>query len=264
MPSLSTSIPRKRHLVQSPAFRRISANHSIPTINPSCDQGHGLDCMNYSEPPFARARPEPLPAPVSEINFPKESLKTARIVGQIDHKYIGCILDVHYSSSSSTEGDKAIVLIDQHAADERIAVEGILRLLCEGFRDDTISVTTLTKTTSQIVLTREEAETLLKPGVTEIIRRWGIHLEIPDVNGDYVQVTIKAVPTILVPRLGKQQGHEMTRMLKLYLPLLEESLCEVQSLVSHREKVDWERVLRWMPKEMLDLANSKACRGGST
>lgn len=48
--------------------------------------------------------------------------------------------------------------------------------------------------------------------------------------------------------------------------MLADGLGQVQSLIergqrdTQEDKVDWGEVLRWMPKEMLELANSKACR----
>lgn len=118
-----------------------------------------------------------------------------------------------------------------------------------------------------IVITRSEAQRLASSTFLEIFARWGISLELEELGeGDYIQVPIKAVPTILASRLARKEVSEMTRLVRLYLDHLDESHGELQSLMSkydNGEVDDWQRVQRWMPKEMLELANSKACRSTS-
>jgi DNA mismatch repair protein MLH3 len=51
--------------------------------------------------------------------FSKEELGNARIIGQVDCKFVACTLP----GDSTDEGEPVLVLIDQHAADERVRVE---------------------------------------------------------------------------------------------------------------------------------------------
>ena len=115
-----------------------------------------------------------------------------------------------------------------------------------------------------IVLTRLEAQRLATSSILEIFARWGISLELDELGeGDYIQIPIKAVPTLLASRLARMEASEMTRLVRLYLDQLEEDITELESLISKYDNGDvdeWQRVQRWMPKEMLELANSKACR----
>ena len=53
----------------------------------------------------------------SSFTFSKEMLKHVYIIGQVDHKFIACIF----------KGKKDLVLIDQHAAHERIRLEKLLQ-----------------------------------------------------------------------------------------------------------------------------------------
>ena len=60
----------------------------------------------------------------------------------------------------------------------------------------------------------------------------------------------------------------MTRLVRLHLDQLDEDYNEIHSLWDRvkekdAEKEDWQKIQRWMPKEMLELANSKACRSTS-
>ena len=115
-----------------------------------------------------------------------------------------------------------------------------------------------------IVLTRLEAQRLAASTFLEIFARWGITLEFEEMGeGDYIQVPVKAVPTLLASRLARKEASETTRLVRLYLEQLEESHTELGSLIlkyDNGEVDDWQRIQRWMPKEMLELVNSKACR----
>jgi DNA mismatch repair protein MLH3 len=253
----------------------------------------------------------------TRMAFTKESLQTARVIAQIDSKFVCCVLDSdgHEHNDNGRRqprergrGLRTLVLIDQHAADERISIEAILRDLCLGFIRNDPDTVELSEPLG-VVLTGEEAGLLAQEGAIEVFRRWGIgvsgsqfgagidpaikrgsrtHLGASEMRGEmeYIQVAITHVPTTLKGRLGKKGGMELSRLVKLYLEqVLRDDLEELRSLCSsldssrglndpgpesemerererEREK-DWGTVMRWMPKEMLELTNSKACRGGS-
>lgn len=220
----------------------------------------GTDSTRFKQPEHHTCHHTPyVYNPTSDVSFATESLATATILGQVDTKFIACLL--HSPTRART-----LVLIDQHAADERVAVEEILQELCEGFMSDTMRQTEVSG--PAIILNRLEAEKLVFPGLLKIFARWGISLELDQLGeGDYIQVPIKAVPTLLASRLARKEASEMTRLVRLYLTQLEENHTELQPLISRYDneevKDDWQRVQRWMPKEMLELANSKACRSTS-
>ncbi|WVF69283.1 hypothetical protein IAT40_004059 [Kwoniella sp. CBS 6097] len=263
------------------------------------------------------------------VQLTKASLRRAQIIGQVDTKYVAVLLplpaDLSISPATTTTDTQVltksvIVLIDQHAADERVSVESILSALCSGFRRDDIPTMKPTKSTPMILLTRYEAEELSRPGVLDVFRRWGVHLIPPSettvTEGEYLQIGVQRVPSALAGRLGKQEAVEMNRLVRGYLAALRENLDGVQTLLrfygtegtkgidrenervieakqgdsrlertkepgerrineirvqAEEEKQDehgeqevhgpWGHELRYMPREMLELANSKACRG---
>lgn len=79
--------------------------------------------------------------------FSKASMKDARVLGQVDRKFIACVIqaspvtgaDRDHTTGTSDENERGekgtptLVLVDQHAADERVRVERLLDELCASF-----------------------------------------------------------------------------------------------------------------------------------
>ena len=59
-----------------------------------------------------------------DVSFTRDDLRSARVLGQVDAQFIACVLPPDPGT---------VVLVDQHAADERVRVERFLRELCEGY-----------------------------------------------------------------------------------------------------------------------------------
>ncbi len=69
----------------------------------------------------------------------KDDLARMNVINQLDRKFILCAVDeIKGSDDSRQESDnprRMLVLVDQHAASERVRVEGFLRILCHNFLD---------------------------------------------------------------------------------------------------------------------------------
>lgn len=200
-----------------------------------------------------------LPGPEVDISLSNASLQNASVLRQVDKKFIPCVLEA--------DGRKTLAIFDQHAADERASLETILETLCKSFANDTMPTTALAEGMVRLVLSRQEVEHLETPGVRPLLHRWGIRLGLAQPDGDYAQVNVYAVPELL-DRLARKQATELTRLLRLFLPEAAESIDEIQALLTaleaetdDAEGKSWHGVMRWMPREMLELAKSKACRG---
>ncbi|KAL7409918.1 hypothetical protein BDY24DRAFT_355430 [Mrakia frigida] len=242
--------------------------------------------------------------PTSTSQFTKSSLKAARAVAQIDRKFIACVLPPDQSSSrkrkKGTEGGGTLVLIDQHAADERIRVERFLKQLGEGFlssSDDDDRGIPLHPTPSLLLLLTptEHSHLLSNPSLLLAFKKWGIHLRLPATNRansnpksstSPVQIHIDFVPALLAERLegkktkgevesgiGREAPREMVELVKGYLERLVGESGELEGVLNASRKrtrkgvegegegFEWLGALRWCPREILDLVNSKACRG---
>jgi DNA mismatch repair protein MLH3 len=162
--------------------------------------------------------------------FTAEDLLNAEIIAQIDRKFIACLIDDHLDDGNDDANGKSIVLIDQHAADERIRVERYLKELCLGFLlwDDGVGGhrTRELSPAIAILLTRREAHRLSHADdVQMVLKRWGfLFADFPRMNdaemgdcgdgGDgYVQIYVLGVPAIVgakVQSISSLQPAELT------------------------------------------------------
>jgi len=97
-----------------------------------------------------------------------------------------------------------LVLIDQHAADERVRVERFLKELCNGAVQGGAESTALDPKKG-VILTRDEATFLQETVVLQELRRWGLRVEpvtiIESLTANWVQVDVLAVPALLRDRV---------------------------------------------------------------
>ncbi|KAF8450650.1 hypothetical protein L210DRAFT_3639716 [Boletus edulis BED1] len=210
----------------------------------------------------------------SQIRFRKDELRKAQIISQVDCKFIACIVGLDHDPSGGvrdngtcedelvTDG-KTLILIDQHAADEREGSEGV--------------ETKQLSPPVPVLLTRHEASRLAElSDFQKAFESWGFRfsgleetrssLECEtDVDGSYIQVLVCTIPEIVSEKL--LLGKEMQELVKGYIGALESQELGPREPSSQYEygnmdeETQWLKALRWCPRELLDLINSKACRG---
>lgn len=203
------------------------------------------------------------------ITLTNEDLAAAEVLGQVDCKFVACI------TAKKPELDSVLVLIDQHAMDERIRVEKLLAEFFSGAAERS-----RTKSTSQfevpvyqldpptrVLMTRNEMARLGQDSIRQELSRWGFDylvLEGPS-DGDegYGQVEIEQVPKILRSRLS--QTSELADVMKSILSARETQdtvdLSVSESRGGDKEDADWRYGTRYCPRPLVDLINSQACRG---
>ncbi|KAG9321843.1 hypothetical protein KVV02_007174 [Mortierella alpina] len=65
------------------------------------------------------------------LQLSKTGLHHARVLSQLDFKFILCIMEERtLSAPGSQQSSKVLVVIDQHAADERVRVERLMKVMC--------------------------------------------------------------------------------------------------------------------------------------
>ncbi|KIY49467.1 hypothetical protein FISHEDRAFT_65439 [Fistulina hepatica ATCC 64428] len=192
----------------------------------------------------------------ASYQFQRAALAGAHILGQVDRKFIACIMN------EEEGGRSALVLIDQHAADERVRVERFLRELCCGFLEarrghrgerSTRIKKAMLSPPLPVLLTRQEALRLkVSEGVRLAFEWWGVCFanlsEIADFDSDAgADAGTSGYAQLL-------QDEELRDLVKGYLAQLDGDLLGL--VVPY-----WLTALPWCPKQLLDLINSKACRG---
>ncbi|KAI0751023.1 hypothetical protein C8Q80DRAFT_1099789 [Daedaleopsis nitida] len=232
----------------------------------------------------------------------RDDLRTARVLGQVDRKFIACILRPRAPAADEFHLARphALVLIDQHAADERVRVERFLQEICEGFlahsapgeqdqggnggHADGVQ-TRAVDPPVHVLLTKAEAQRIASSqDVRSAFARWGVRfapevalackapragtgggrMQEEDGEVEYVQVTVASVPEVVADKL--LSGYELRDLLKGVIAKLDtdgvESVLHTSASQSGtRGTAGWQKAMRWCPQELVDLVNSKACRG---
>ncbi|KAJ7693965.1 hypothetical protein B0H17DRAFT_1058803 [Mycena rosella] len=218
--------------------------------------------------------------------FQKTDLRNAQVINQVDRKFIACL--INDSSGGSVDAGRALVLIDQHAADERVRVERFLKELCLGYlsnvnpdekRDHHLRLRELSPLVP-ILLSHHEERQLRDPYIRRAFGHWGFSfgdtspeagrnaeqgVDAGSTSG-YIQLFVQSIPEVVGNKLLLDD--ELRDFVKAFLAKLE---TDSSSTPQHteagamgndeEEEFRWLRALRWCPQELLDLVNSKACRG---
>ncbi|KAF8265139.1 hypothetical protein EI94DRAFT_1590032 [Lactarius quietus] len=214
----------------------------------------------------------------STWSLQRDDISRMRVISQLDRKFIVCVVDATSKSNGNNQtsdcSKRMLVLVDQHAASERVRVEGYLKTLCHHFLDaghDGSQSTFRVKLEPprSVLLGRREASILRSS--MHILERWGIDLSWPetedrDQNTDQEineRVLVHSVPHVVGEKL--LMGDELRNFLREHT---EQSGTDdvLPALGSNGQETDqdnpmWHKALRWCPKGLLELVNSRACRG---
>ncbi|THH19488.1 hypothetical protein EW146_g1688 [Bondarzewia mesenterica] len=164
--------------------------------------------------------------------FRRSDLLRAKVISQLDKKFIVCAIDAPSDDSAVTsagnphEVDRALVLIDQHAASERVRVERFLKDLCVGFLDaeGTSALRVELVPHQPVLLTRAEAQVLRGSGEAKaVLERWGFTFsgdtEYESQDAIYEQVLVSSVPEVISEKLFISS--ELQELLKEFLATYE-------------------------------------------
>ncbi|BGP21707.1 DNA mismatch repair protein [Rhodotorula toruloides] len=225
------------------------------------DFGCTIVCNNLSTPAAnLDASPTPTLAPLEAgmQSFSRASLVEAEFIAQVDTKY----LLVRVPPSSEGRGT-TLVLVDQHAASERVRVEKFLDAIVGRLvRGEEVEVRELEgEDRVGVVVSRAEFEAverwwyvLQRRGLRFAAGAYGAANE-----GDYHQLWLSTLPSLLSDRLSKDPrlAQDLARS---FIGHLEEHGGGI-ARSKRRRGEGWTSGMKDVPPVFLELINSKACRG---
>ncbi|KEP54327.1 putative DNA mismatch repair protein [Rhizoctonia solani 123E] len=196
--------------------------------------------------------------------FSRQDLHNSEVIAQVDTKFIACVFRITAAS------ERILVLVDQHAADERVRVERYLKRLCIGFIQDKVDVFRF-DSPIKILLARREAEILARPDLLNALSRWGlcIDIRVPSAfdgrnlteGQDFCQGEVLFVPDVVSKRLVDKR--ELSEFVKAMATTIDAEGCShwPPPSASGAEDGYWVKALRFCPLPLFELVNSRACRG---
>ncbi|RAL05748.1 putative DNA mismatch repair protein (Mlh3) [Aspergillus ibericus CBS 121593] len=195
----------------------------------------------------------------------KQDLKTAEVIAQVDQKFI---LTKMRTSSSTSLGDPAssLILIDQHAADERCRVEG---LLAELFASSDSPGRIQTMPLDPIIFEIPATEASLFGRYREFFRFWGVDYTLEQGPKDAnIFIFVSTLPTLIAERC-RAEPQLVTDLIRGEIWRREEENGRgrpgLPTGLSDRadtnlDKGSWVDRLDGCPRGIIDLLNSRACR----
>lgn len=208
-----------------------------------------------------------------EGRITKTALQKAQIFGQVDQKFILAKVVTGSSTTSTSRGSEAdhlLILIDQHAADERYKVEDLLKAY---FTPDPAGSSQLVAQTQsldkpiRVELSRQDGDLLIR--YNRHFTHWGIIYEVLPVQSaasqqrpSKVTVEIQALPTSISERCRLEP--------RLLIDLLRKEIWKLDGMSNRRGggssalhasvEHDWVARFHDCPDGILDMIHSRACR----
>lgn len=245
----------------NPVFTRSEkplANLHVPTISHDCLQDiRSLDATHLAK--FSG-------------KIQRHSLATASIIAQVDHKFILAKMPSEYPQHTGDNSENTLILIDQHAADERCRVERL-------FEDMFIS-THPSKSETQVRVVEVDpipfnisvTESALFRKYLGFFQTWGIYYEVDTKLAGTLTVYIHSLPALIAERC-RSEPNLAADLLRREIWTCEEDvrrpLGSKRSSMKHFTDMSpdkpagahpWVQQMNGCPQSILDLLNSRACR----
>ncbi|CEP60147.1 mismatch repair protein MLH3 LALA0_S01e04082g [Lachancea lanzarotensis] len=192
---------------------------------------------------------------VSEVHFAsfrKSVLNTFAVVNQVDRKFI-----LLRATKTIKHDFPLLILVDQHACDERIKLESMLQeFICEF----ALFPQALFDVNLQITLTLREYQ-IIEAYRTEL-SKWGLRYIVEDLDAQSSEIVL------IMTTLPKILQHCSKSVLKKLLVWHADDLRLFRKAcvgnISDTDNFEWWKYTKCMPSILLDLLRSRACRSAIT
>ncbi|KUJ06570.1 uncharacterized protein LY89DRAFT_743715 [Mollisia scopiformis] len=200
----------------------------------------------------------------------KSALRNAEVVSQVDRKFILVKVRALFAQSCDDKNsDGILILIDQHAADERIRIESLMEQLCTPSKDDCVApespvVTTLLNKPLVFEISMREVQVLNSK--ISYFAYWGIRYEVAlNLRGSDT-IDAKAMPRLSVRSLPPGIIERCKQEPRLLIELIRTEAWKAHELGKNAPDVSagqqtWLQRTQTCPQGILDMLNSRACRG---
>ena len=211
----------------------------------------------------------------------KSGLLNAKIISQVDRKFILVLIE-HLQHDGHSPSDlpwenQILVLIDQHAADERVRIEALLAELCTPPSSETFCLNPLpgiatTLLPKPIVFQIKAQEHRLFDAYTHHFARWGILYELTQ-SSKAASLTLDTTTSITVRYLPPVIAERCRLEPKLLIDLLRKEVWKREEAgqstrpsrtpttdTTDTPRTTWLTQLTTCPHGIVDMLNSRACR----
>ena len=232
----------------------------------SHDPGHSIHCHSKIPGPLLDS------ASLKQSRLSTEGLRSARVIAQVDKKFILVTMPEHDRTTEQPESQNLLVLIDQHAADERCKVEELFRDLCQPeqarvpLRSNLRHQPHVTaiRLDKPIIFETPEAEVDLFEKHAAFFARWGVLYDITLIHSDDEISTKKrrVIVRTLPPGIHERCIGEPRLIIELLRAEVWERGSRVAPVLSvtNDTSYSWVQMIVDCPKGIVEMLNSRACR----
>ncbi|KAJ3532141.1 hypothetical protein NMY22_g7868 [Coprinellus aureogranulatus] len=205
----------------------------------------------------------------------RQQLHHARVIGQVDRKFVGCLLELPSGTPSTTSESGYPTSLKAELSFLGPLCLGFLYSRSGGIDPGEAAPIIRFTPPCPVLLTRQEAKVLNEnAGIRAFLQCWGISFHNSakgsnsyssiGSNADFEQVLVTTLPEVVSDKL--RQNNELQALLRSTLGeiqsgalLLDNSYTPFSQL--SKGSHSWLPALRSCPRSLVELINSKACRG---
>ncbi|KAJ6108017.1 hypothetical protein N7523_009340 [Penicillium sp. IBT 18751x] len=280
---------------RSPAANQPQLEREQPGSMSDTSPGHWVEGLlqSWQNPAFTRSEMplETLGTPFISHNCPqdigsldashlakfrgkirRDSLATASIIAQVDQKFILVKMHSDFAQHPGYDPEGMLVLIDQHAADERCRVERLFEEMFISGDSSTTATQVRGVEIDPISFSVSSTESSLFRKYLGFFRTWGIHYNIDAKPASPATVSVQFLPVLIAERC-RSEPNLISDLLRREIWACEEDDQRPlgSNRLSRKHFADippnepscvhpWVHQMSGCPQSILDLLNSRACR----